>query len=394
MNDTTNMNDTTKMNNTTNMNDTTKNMTAKETKLFNIMKTTSGVLYLEGRPGEAKTAILENIARKNNMQFIDLRISYMDETDLGLYPRLNGDTVSAAVPEWAVLANEQPTIILFDELNRGQISQRNASFQILNERRIGYKFKFNKNVFMVAAGNQGDADGTTVDEFDSALWNRLIHVKHTMTFSEWSEGFAKENVVSCIHDYLQSHPEELYKRGTENVTVYASPRSWTFLSNYIRMNTNENALSDVITAVNEVGSSFIGLSTVKFIRYLNDQNAISINDILENYDAHSATVEKMNRSRHSELLTALKAKNFGTFNSKQIENCIKFLKNVHEDERMSYLLHQVDNENVQNDKVKLLLSNFKNEIQIMKTTYGLNKPETTKPETTKNKTTKATTTSK
>jgi hypothetical protein len=34
------------------------------------------------------------------------------------------------------------------------------------------------------SGNLGDEDGTDVEEFDSALNNRLIHINHTLDVQE------------------------------------------------------------------------------------------------------------------------------------------------------------------------------------------------------------------
>ncbi len=128
-----------------------------------------------------------------------MRLSMNDESDFK-FPYLedkeyNGITVKVsnfAVPHWAYSANQSPTIIHFEELNRASLFVRNAALQILLEREIG-QFKFNDNVLMLASGNLGDEDGTDIEELDSALNNRLIHISHSLNLNDWIQNFGAEN---------------------------------------------------------------------------------------------------------------------------------------------------------------------------------------------------------
>ncbi len=132
-------------------------------------------------------------------------------------------------PKWAYKANEAPTIIHFEELNRSTLAVRNAALQMLLEREIGAFFKFNSNVMMCASGNLGEEDGTDVEEFDQALNNRLIHIEHTMPYPEWVEQYANDNVCPVIVQFLKTHTEHYYKKPDERNQknkAYATP---TFL---------------------------------------------------------------------------------------------------------------------------------------------------------------------
>ena len=163
-------------------------LTAKERKYFSVMWAKYGVLNITSKPGVAKSAIGRSIADKMNFRYMDIRLSMVDETDVGLYPSISEVEVDGSmvkcldfvVPRWAIEANKQPTIIHFEELNRASQQVRNAALQILLERQIGTDFKFNENVLMMSSGNLGDEDGTDVEEFDSALNNRLVHINHTL----------------------------------------------------------------------------------------------------------------------------------------------------------------------------------------------------------------------
>lgn len=342
-------------------------LSKKEKKYFRMMFGKSGVLFLTAEPGVAKSAIMRAIARKLNFQYFDIRLSMVDEIDVGLFPYrkemeidFNDETgkatkqiisvMSYAIPEWAYLSNQKPTIIHFEELNRAPLAVRNAALQILLERAIGTSFKFNNNVYMVSSGNLGDKDGTDIEEFDRALNNRLIHYKHTLTLPEWIEEFANENVHPVIVNFLKSNEEHFLhsydeKRSKEQ-DAYATPRSWTFLSDYIVNNYGmESSVTEFIDDVRELGTSYVGTgANSRFIRYLDESLRFGINDILNRYDEIKDQLNDLLRDKKSELLNALKQKNIKNFNERQKENVKRFILTLSEDEAVSYILKILDEE--------------------------------------------------
>lgn len=351
-------------------------LTPRERIYFQVMWAKSGVLYITAKPGVAKSAIARSIAKKAGFRYMDLRLSMVDETDVGLYPSISevegSDGVSVkcldfVVPRWAIEANKQPTIIHFEELNRAQQAVRNAALQILLERQIGTNFNFNENVLMISSGNLGDEDNTDVEEFDSALNNRLIHYKHTLSLDEWLDGFANENVHSTITSYLKSYPENLYKV-SDNTPAYASPRSWTFLSDYIISNYGKKAdPREFLPSVKQIAGSYVGNCAIKFVQYCEDMLNINIKDILTNYPKIKKDLEKYNRDKKSELIQTLREMDITTFNEAQIKNLTLFFKDVGADERTSYLLFILDNNiDVSKDVVRKFMLEFKDDLQTVK----------------------------
>ena len=61
-------------------------LTAKEQNYFLKMAPQSGVLFITSKPGLAKSSIARSIANKMGMQYMDIRLSMVDETDVGLFP--------------------------------------------------------------------------------------------------------------------------------------------------------------------------------------------------------------------------------------------------------------------------------------------------------------------
>ena len=355
-----------------------QSLTPKERKYFSIMWAKYGVLYITSKPGVAKSAIGRSIAEKLGFRYLDMRLSMADESDFK-YPYLedgtyDGKTIKVsgyAVPRWAYEANSQPTIIHFEELNRAPQFVRNAALQILLEREIG-EFKFNNTVLMMASGNLGDEDGTDVEEFDSALNNRLIHISHTLSVDEWLGDFASENCHKLITSFIKAHPEQMYKT-SDNVKGYATPRSWTMLSRFITANFGmEASPKDFLPLLKEVATGYIGNSAMKFIQYCEDMLNISIQDVLNNYDGIKKDLEKYNRDKNSELIQALKEIDITKLTEKQLGNTVKFLKNVGDDEKTAYLLFILDNiTDVTNPKLKKFLLEFED---LLRTIKKINKP--------------------
>jgi hypothetical protein len=342
-------------------------LTKKQKKYFRIMYGQSGVLFLTAEPGVAKSAIMRSIADKLGFQYFDIRLSMVDEIDVGLFPYRkemeidlddeSGESVkkiisvmSYAIPEWAYMSNLKPTIIHFEELNRAPLAVRNAALQILLERAIGTTFKFNRNVYMVSSGNLGEADGTDIEEFDRALNNRLIHYKHTLTLPEWIEDFANKNVHQVVVNFLKSNEEHFLgsydEKKSKTQEAYATPRSWTFLSDYIVRNYGmESSIKDFIDDIRDLGASYVGDgANSRFIRYLDESLKFGINDLLNRYDDIKDQLKDLTRDKKSELLNSLKQKSLMDLKPAQKENVKKFILTISEDEAVAYLLKILDDE--------------------------------------------------
>jgi len=371
-------------------------LTKREEEYFRMMFPKSGVLYIKGEPGKGKSALLRTIANKLNLFYIDLRLSQIDETDVGLFPdkismnvkytKADGSVeereesfLTHIIPEWAHLANNpeqvnsefKGTLINFEELNRAPLAVRNAALQLLLERQIGFRgFKFNENVFMAATGNLGDEDDTDVEEFDAALKDRLIQVRHDMDFIEWRDTWASKNlnVHSSIIGYIQVNPDQYYSKptGEKENDVFPTPRSWTFLSDMMKENfgiRNEKGkiveepelTPEVINFVQRVSHSYIGSTSVGFVKYLNDVNKLTIYDILglegAKYPGYGKFDKKLkesiDRSKRSELLDKLKKVDIVELNKENedaIENLKLFILSLGIDEASSFFLKILDDD--------------------------------------------------
>lgn len=358
-------------------------LTEKEFDYFSMIRPQYGVVYIQSKPGIGKSAKGQAIADKLGMRYLDIRLAMVDETDVGLFPSKTekqiGEVMLAflehIVPEWAWEANQIPTLIHFEELNRASAPVRNAALQLLLERAIGTKFKFNDNVFMMSSGNLGDEDGTDVEEFDAALNNRLIHVKHTLSADEWIDDYARENVHPDIVSFIQVKPEMIYTSATNNdVPAFATPRTWTMLSKFIMKNFSKRNADGVlvpptadkyIRSVQKFGKSYIGdAASVAFCRFLEDRMSINMEMILNNFPSLKYDIEQSQPDRFSEWFMSLKELDYSNLNPKQIANLIGFLKVSRPEERTGFFLSIVDKggARVKEPNIKKICEPFKEEI--------------------------------
>jgi len=307
-------------------------LSTRELKLWNMIRNKSGIVMAYGIPGIAKSATFRVIAKKMDLSYIDFRATTIDETDLGVYPVIsdyNGiKVVEHAVPGWAIRANEKPTLIHFEELNRCNSNIRNAILGILLERIIGTNFTFNEHVYMVASGNPVCDHDQDVEEFGFALRNRLIPIQFALTLKDWIGEFAKDNVVREVVGFLNAKPDffgntkhQMEKFIGENEEQYPSPRSWTFLSDYFKGFENDkdrkNALLDINTIQNYVGP----IAGTAFVAWINEFFKINVEDILKGkVDISTLDVmtvqritEEFQETKELHKLTATQLKNWRAF---------------------------------------------------------------------------------
>lgn len=356
---------------------------------WDMIKVRHGVLFITSKPGIAKSAIIREIAEKLGLVYKDFRLTQSDETDFKIpfkdEMEINGETLTVSsytVPKWSIEANSKPTLIHFEELNRASLYVRNASLQILLERQIG-DYMLNENIFMVASGNLGEEDDTEVDEFDSALNGRLIHKRHVLETTDWLEFFANDNVHPDIRDYIKSNPDKLYRESGGKTKAYASPRTWTMLSDYIINNYHEYKDGEFrlldsehyIKDLAENGVCYIGTTIQNFLRYLDDRKKVNALDIIKNFKKVKPIIEEWSekgyRDRYSEIINTLSEWDYNKVNDSGVENIVSFMKMISSEERTKMLvvllhnLEQIDEKSKKTLNVKKIIDSFPEEEKLI-----------------------------
>jgi hypothetical protein len=318
-------------------------MFSKEKYRF-ILKKNIRTLNIIDKPGTGKSSIIKEIGEEEKWRYLPIYISNDDYTDIGGFPdktysqKFKVKVLKKAIPEWALIANEKPSIVVFEEWNRAPMENINAIFPIILERRIGYSFFFKPYVRFAMTGNLGGKlDGCDVNEFDKATKGRLMTIKHKLTLEEWDTNFAEKNINIFIRKFLSLKKEFFYKIGENDDWNYASPRSWEAISNYIGKENND--LNSIIKIVELIGEDTIGSTAFHFLRYLSETNKITIYDIISNY---KTIIKKIDRAKVSELLKELENVNMDQINISNFDNINMFLKDIDSDERLSYIKYIQD----------------------------------------------------
>lgn len=221
-------------------------------------------IFLWGAPGIGKSEMVENIVHnvlpgKNLM--IDMRLALMEPTDLRGYPFRNPDNNQM---EWAPPADlpsieeaqEYDTIVLFlDELNSAPPSVQAAAYQLVLNGKIG-QYVLPSNVRIVAAGNR-DTDRGVTYRMPAPLANRFRHINMEVNFEDWQQWAVNNNVHPDVIGYLSYTKSDLFDFDPKSTSqAFASPRSWTFVSEILNINEFDDAspqeqLAELAGAVGE-----------------------------------------------------------------------------------------------------------------------------------------------
>lgn len=371
-------------------------LTAKEKEYWSIVKAQYLVLNLKGRPMTAKSALAQSIADKLGLILVDLRIPTMEEVDLGVYPKATDelDTIhkkiaiekqlygavkeetrklyetivtekrtteclSHPVPEWAyqTLDKTKNFLIVFEEFNRAPLAVRNAAMGVMLERRVGFNFTFGDNVYMMATGNiGGDADGTDVEELDSAQKSRFITKQHEMEYVEWRDWAVLEkagitNIHPKIVQFLDSkiskyYPEMKDQGGKEYSDTICGPRTWTALSRYIQVNYGDSEID--IRDIARQAPSFIGPVAAEFVQFLTDTKRLYLKDILAGTVKNYKGIYRENRM---EVINELKEFDIFKAKDKEIDHITEFLRTTDEDVVSGYLFDWMGTLDAEDNKV-------------------------------------------
>jgi hypothetical protein len=333
--------------------------------LWSMIKPNNGVLCLWSEPGMAKTATVFHIARTKELLYIFLPVATMDETQLGIYPHVttkkivDPDTgatvevpvVSSAIPEWAIKAsNATKTInpetgvpykgcmIDCSEINRANKYTRAAMLGVLNERRIGESFQFERDVYFVASANPGTEFEADIEEMNPAMASRFIHYTWNYSYWMWKRDYALDaGVHPWIIEYLDSYPGDFQdlsnlKNGQQGYAVsFANARTWTFLSDALNCCEDNNGAWNLLSLH---ASSYIGEVVATKIRdFIRSKMDITLMDLINGTKTRTVLDHTVQMRMVNELEFQVTAKEYNEFTDSNWDNLFVFL-NLLDDERM------------------------------------------------------------
>lgn len=384
---------------------TVGNLTQRQKDLWRKIKPRSGVVNLRGKAGIAKSATSlaiandvfvsytqcvetivdgavvdtqENYIENEPLQYIDLRLSQMDETHFGFpYRRqimiaaLNQsvEVMDCALPDWFHSCFKRPTLINFEELNRCSQDVQNAALEILNERTL-HGHKLPEHTFMIATGNLGNEDGCNVNPFDTAMISRLINHDFNMDIDEWCSAYAERldkegepNVIEAMTTFIKGNPNHFYT-DMSKMTVgepFACPRSLTNLSHFLKnlgkrfmqAGGSEEQLDSLYAIyVTSNAMSFVGAPTAAaFASFLQSRVRVTILDVLNgNADLEEVSNSRADQNRLVEVLKKPMYLNIEELNDSQVTNLLKFFEVCQPDILTAYFMAVFKGDGVEPEK--------------------------------------------
>ena len=210
-------------------------------------------LFLWGPPGIGKSDIVAQICESfTNSYLIDIRLSLWEPTDIKGIPYFDsnsGTMVWGAPSELPTqeFAKQYDTIVLFlDEMNSAAPAVQAAAYQLILNRRVG-TYKLPDNVMIVAAGNR-EADKGVSYRMPSPLANRFIHLELSVSFDDWFQWAVANNQHTDVVGYLTFAKKDLHDFDPKSSSrSFATPRSWSFVSELLEDDLDENTTTDLVS---------------------------------------------------------------------------------------------------------------------------------------------------
>jgi hypothetical protein len=209
-------------------------------------------VFLWGPPGIGKSESIDQLGNDMESLVIDIRLALWEPSDIKGIPYFNPEK---HVMEWAPpvelpneeLASNHKNIILFlDEMNSAAPSVQAAAYQLILNRKIG-TYSLPDNVLIVAAGNR-DTDRGVTNRMPKPLANRFTHLELKVDWDDYFEWATNNHIHPDVLGFLTFSKKDLYDFDPKlDTRAFATPRSWTYVSDYLYNENDEDVLLDLIS---------------------------------------------------------------------------------------------------------------------------------------------------
>lgn len=178
-----------------------------------------------GAPGIGKSSIVEQLAKENSLEFVDLRLSQLAPTDLRGLPVAIDGLSKWYPPDFLPRAGEG--ILFLDEINMAVPTMQGMAQQLILDRKIG-SYEVPEGWFIWAAGNRKE-DRASVFDMPTPLSNRFLHLQVEPDIESFKAFAIAKGVNEQIIAFLSFRPNLLHKVDAHQ-PAWCSPRSWIMAS--------------------------------------------------------------------------------------------------------------------------------------------------------------------
>jgi hypothetical protein len=209
-------------------------------------------IFLWGPPGIGKSDIVAQICEGfTNSKLIDIRLSLWEPTDIKGIPYFDSNSgtmvwgAPSELPSEEFAAQFDHIVLFLDEMNSAAPSVQAAAYQLILNRRVG-TYKLPDNVMIVAAGNR-EADKGVTYRMPAPLANRFIHLELAVNFDDWFQWSVVNKIHTDVVGYLTFSKKDLYDFDPKSPSrSFATPRSWSFVSELLEDDLDENTTTDLV----------------------------------------------------------------------------------------------------------------------------------------------------
>jgi len=218
------------------------------TKVVNKLIVKKLPVFIWGPPGIGKSSIVKQIAHKAELDFLDLRLSLLDPTDLKGIPFFNAETKEGvwAKPSFLPSDPNSTGILFLDEINTAPPAVQASAYQLILDRKVG-EYTLPKGWSIVAAGNR-ENDRGVVYKMPPPLANRFVHFEMEVDFNDWKAWAYSVKIESTIIAYLAYDKSMLFTfDASSNEKSFATPRSWEYVDSIIKADIEKDLILDTIS---------------------------------------------------------------------------------------------------------------------------------------------------
>lgn len=253
-------------------------------------------IMIRGRHGIGKSQVIYQLGKRLGMKVVERRASQMQEGDLVGMPKQSPSITDQGTEYasfnsfgWFVECCENPRILFFDEVDRGQPVIRQGIMELTDSRKL-----FGKTLHpgtIIAAAVNGGKYGSEyqVGEMDPAELNRWTVYDVEPTVEDWLV-WAKDVVHPVMWNFINQNRDHLeYKGPFEPNEVYPSRRSVVRLNSVLSRRDYYTNMKSKLDNVMNITMGFLGLAA-----------AVAFREFVMNYDFQLTVEDIVDSGRYKE----------------------------------------------------------------------------------------------